>query len=100
MKIELSPVERQYLKGLAHTLNPVVMIGNNGLTDAVMREIAISLDAHELIKIRVQGDDRDARIAMYEQICDDLDAAPVVWRPSDKQRIVPPKSKKALKAQP
>lgn len=108
MKIELSTLERQYLKGLAHGLNPVVMIGNQGLTESVMREIAISLDAHELIKIRVLGDDRDARVALYEQICNDLDAAPVqhigkllvIWRPSDKQRIVLPKSKKDLKAAP
>lgn len=106
MKIELNPVERQYLKGLAHALSPVVMIGGNGLTESVIREIAINLDAHELIKIRVLGDDRDARVAMYEQICDELGAAPVqhigkllvLWRPSDKQRIVPPKNKKALKA--
>ncbi|BEV73373.1 MULTISPECIES: YhbY family RNA-binding protein [unclassified Paludibacterium] len=108
MKIELATFERQYLKGLAHGVDPVVMIGNQGLSESVMREIAISLDAHELIKIRVQGDDRDARIAMFEQICDQLDAAPVqhigkllvIWRPSDKQRIVLPKSKKALKAAP
>lgn len=99
MKIELSAFERQYLKGLAHGLDPVVMIGGQGLSEAVMREIAISLDAHELIKVRVLGDDRDARIAMYERICDELGAAPVqhigkllvIWRPSDKQRIVLPK---------
>jgi len=103
MKIELSAFERQYLKGQAHGLNPVVMIGNQGLSESVMREIAINLDAHELIKVRVQGDDRDARIAFYDQICEQLDAAPVqhigklliLWRPSDKQRIVLPKNKKA-----
>ncbi|MEC5206270.1 MULTISPECIES: ribosome assembly RNA-binding protein YhbY [Vogesella] len=108
MKIELTAVERTYLKGLAHSLNPVVMIGNNGLTDSVIREIAISLDAHELIKVRVLGDDRDARVAMYEQICNDLSAAPVqhigkllvLYRPSDKKLIDLPKSKKALKARP
>lgn len=102
MKIELQPFQRQHLKGLAQTLNPVVMIGNNGLTDAVIREIAINLDAHELIKVRVQGDDREARVAIYEKICDDLDAAQVqhigkllvLYRPSDKQRIELPKSKK------
>ncbi len=102
MKIELTPAERQYLKGLAHSLNPVVMIGNQGLSDPVMREISISLDAHELIKIRVQGDDREQRTAMMEQICDELDAAPVqhigkllvIWRPSDKEKVTLPKVKK------
>ena len=101
MKIELSAFERQYLKGIAHGLSPVVMIGNQGLTEAVLREIAINLDAHELIKVRVLGDDRDARVAMYDRICDELGAAPVqhigkllvMWRPSDKQRIVLPKKK-------
>lgn len=108
MKIELPAFQRQYLKGLAHGLSPVVMIGNQGLTEAVTREIAINLDAHELIKIRVLGDDREARVAMYEQICEQLDAAPVqhigkllvIWRPSDKQRIVLPKNKKALNTAP
>ncbi|UXY14819.1 YhbY family RNA-binding protein [Chitiniphilus purpureus] len=103
MKIELSPAERQYLRGLAHGLNPVVMIGNNGLTDAVIREIAVNLDAHELIKIRVLGDDRALREEYLGRICDELDAAPVqqlgklliVYRPSstDKPRIVLPKGK-------
>ena len=105
MKIELKPFQRKHLQGLAHGLNPVVMIGNNGLTDAVIREIAIILDAHELIKVRVLGDDREARVAMFEQICEDLGAAPVqhigkllvLWRPSDKERIVLPKNKQALK---
>jgi RNA-binding protein len=108
MKIELQAFQRQYLKGLAHGLSPVVMIGNQGLTEAVTREIGINLEAHELIKIRVLGDDRDARVAMYDQICDQLDAAPVqhigkllvIWRPSDKQTIELPKNKKALKAAP
>ncbi|WP_174875995.1 ribosome assembly RNA-binding protein YhbY [Vogesella oryzae] len=108
MKIELTTVQRQYLKGLAHSLNPVVMIGNNGLTESVIREIAINLDAHELIKVRVQGDDRDARVAMYDKICDELGAGQVqhigkllvMYRPSDKQLIELPKSKKALKARP
>lgn len=96
MKIELSAPERRHLRSLAHPLNPVVTIGNRGLSAAVLREIAISLDAHELIKIRVFSDDRATRDNLLEQICDELGAAPVqhigkllvIWRPSDKQRIV------------
>jgi putative YhbY family RNA-binding protein len=53
------------------------MIGESGLTESVMKEIAASLDAHGLIKVRVFGDDREARVAMYEQICSELDASPV-----------------------
>ncbi len=102
--IELTPDQRRYLKSLAHHLNPVVMIGNNGLTDAVIREITLNLDAHELIKIRVLGDDRALREQFLQQICTDLGAAPVqhigklllVYRPGDedKRKIVLPKNKK------
>ena len=75
--IKLTPAERSALRAEAHGLNPVVMVGEAGLTAAVMKEIASSLDAHGLIKVRVFGDDREARVAMYEQICGELDAAPV-----------------------
>ena len=102
--IELTPDQRRHLKSLAHHINPVVMIGNNGLTDSVIREIAVSLDAHELIKIRVLGDDRELREQYFQKICSDLGAAPVqhigklllIYRPSEnhKNAIVLPKSKK------
>ncbi|WP_314443261.1 ribosome assembly RNA-binding protein YhbY [Massilia timonae] len=75
--IKLTPAERSTLRAEAHGLNPVVMIGEAGLTESVVKEISASLDAHGLIKVRVFGDDREARVAMYEQICLDLDAAPV-----------------------
>ncbi len=75
--LKLTPAERSALRAEAHGLNPVVMIGESGLTESVMKEVAASLDAHGLIKVRVFGDDREARIGMYEQICTELDAAPV-----------------------
>ena len=75
--LTLTPVERSALRAEAHGLKPVVMIGESGLTESVMKEIAASLDAHGLIKVRVFGDDREARVAMYEHICGELDAAPV-----------------------
>jgi putative YhbY family RNA-binding protein len=75
--LTLTPAERGALRAEAHGLNPVVMIGEAGLTPAVMKEIASSLDAHGLIKVRVFGDDRENRIAIYEQVCAELDAAPV-----------------------
>ena len=74
---KLTPVERSALRAEAHGLKPVVIIGEAGLTPAVMKEIAASLDSHGLIKVRVFGDDREARVAMYETICEELDAAPV-----------------------
>jgi RNA-binding protein len=75
--MKLTPAERSALRAEAHGLNPVVMIGADGLTPSVLKEIDKSLDAHGLIKVRVFGDDREARVAMYEQICGDLGAAPV-----------------------
>lgn len=75
--MKLTPAERSALRAEAHALNPVVIISESGLTPGVMKEIDASLDAHGLIKIRVFGDDREARIEMYETICAKLDAAPV-----------------------
>jgi putative YhbY family RNA-binding protein len=75
--LTLTPAERSALRAEAHGLNPVVMIGEAGLTPAVMKEISSSLDAHGLIKVRVFGDEREERVAIYEQICEELGAAPV-----------------------
>jgi len=85
-----TPAQRADLRAQAHALHPVVIIGGDGLTDPVLAEIERNLVAHQLIKIRVFGDERDARIAIYDQICDRLNAAPVqhigkllvVWRPA------------------
>ncbi|MDW5416764.1 MULTISPECIES: ribosome assembly RNA-binding protein YhbY [unclassified Iodobacter] len=103
--MELTSDQRRHLKSLAHHIDPVVMIGNNGLADAVIREIAVNLDAHELIKIRVLGDDRALREEYMQKICSELGAVAVqhigklliVYRASntDKPRIVLPKAKKA-----
>ncbi len=73
----LTPSERSELRAEAHALKPVVIIGEAGLTPAVMKEIDAGLNSHGLIKVRVFGDDRDARVAMYDEICNKLQAAPV-----------------------
>lgn len=75
--LKLTPAERSALRSEAHALNPVVIVGEAGLTPSVMKEIDTSLNAHELIKVRVFGDDREARLEMYETICEELDAAPI-----------------------
>ena len=87
--LKVSPAQRAALRSQAHALKPVVLIGAEGLTDAVLAEINVHLAAHELIKIRVFGDEREARVAIYESICDTLNAAPiqhigkllVIWKP-------------------
>jgi putative YhbY family RNA-binding protein len=86
--IELTPAQRREFRAAAHHLNPVVTIAGNGLTPAVMGEIDRSLQAHELIKIKVQGAERDARDELMQDLCTQLEAAPVqhigniliVWR--------------------
>lgn len=73
----LTPTERKDLKARAHPLDPVVIIGDAGLTKGVFKEIERALTAHELIKVRVTNDDRDERNAFLAQISEELDAAPV-----------------------
>ena len=75
--LNLTPAERSDLRSQAHGLNPVVMIGESGLTPAVVKEADAALNAHGLIKIRVFGDDREARLAYYDTLCSELGAAPV-----------------------
>jgi RNA-binding protein len=75
--LKLNSKQIAHLRGLAHSLSPVVMIGNNGLTDNIFKEIEQSLNAHELIKIQVAGDDRDARRLIYAQICEKTNAVAV-----------------------
>lgn len=85
---ELTPVQRRELRARAHHLNPVVSIADNGLTPTVLAEIERSLQAHELIKIKVHGAEREQREALLAELCSKLDAAPVqhigtiliVWR--------------------
>jgi RNA-binding protein len=77
MMLKLTPAERSALRSEAHALDPVVIIGESGLTPSVMKEIDVSLNAHGLIKVRVFGDDRDARVGMYAHICDELGSAPI-----------------------
>ena len=77
MPKELTPAERQALKGRAHGLRPVVLVGAGGLTPPVVAEVDRALQAHELIKIRVMGEDREAREGLLGQVCAAADATPV-----------------------
>jgi RNA-binding protein len=94
--LKVSSDQRAELRSQAHALKPVVLVGAEGLTDAVLSEIKVHLGAHQLIKIRVFGDEREERIAIYEEICDKLNAAPiqhigkllVIWKPESTQPAV------------
>jgi putative YhbY family RNA-binding protein len=100
--LTLSVSQRTELKARAHSLNPTVMIGNAGLTPSVLNEITRTLKSHELIKIRVMSDDREARAALLEEICTALNAAPVqhigkilvIYQPQETPLLSLPKRKK------
>jgi len=113
-QIQLSVQQRKVHRAEAHHLDPVVMIGNDGLTANVRKEIDAALNAHGLIKVRVLGDDRVQREAMYQSLADELAAAPiqhigkllVLWRPKppkaktlngDEDRMAGPREFKVLK---
>ncbi len=93
--IQLTPAQRKEHRAAAHHLDPVVLIGAEGLTPAVRKETDAALNAHGLIKVRVFSDDRASRDTLLATLADELGAAPiqhigkllVLWRP------VPPKEK-------
>ena len=74
MKKNLSDVEKKALLKKSHSLKPVVKIGQHGLTDAVLAEVDIALNAHELIKVRIRGADKDKRTEQCAQIEHQLNA--------------------------
>src|SRR5690625_2857043 len=75
--LSISVAERNQYRALAHHLKPVVLMGDQGLTDAVLKEIDTHLQAHQLIKIRVSEDERSVRQAYLQQICTELGAEPI-----------------------
>jgi RNA-binding protein len=75
--LELDSTTRSDLRSKAHSISPTVMIGADGLTEGVLKETEIALASHELIKVRVLGDDRELRLEIYDQICEQLGAAKV-----------------------
>ncbi|WP_456408375.1 ribosome assembly RNA-binding protein YhbY [Thiolapillus sp.] len=72
--MSLSNPQVRHLRGLAHSLKPVVMVGQHGLRESVLEEIGIALDFHELIKIKVSASDRDERDKIIANILDETRA--------------------------
>jgi len=68
MPAALSNPQKRYLRGLAHDLKPVIMVGQKGVTPAVLAELDAALSFHELIKVKLADDDRESRRASIEQI--------------------------------
>ena len=95
----LSTKQKQFLKGLAHHLNPVVMLGGNGLTEGVLAEIENALNHHELIKVKIAGADRETKQLIIDAIVRETKAAQVqtighilvLYRPSEEVKIQLPR---------
>ncbi|MDT0177099.1 ribosome assembly RNA-binding protein YhbY [Pantoea sp. RRHST58] len=97
--MNLSTKQKQHLKGLAHPLKPVVMIGGNGLTEGVLAEIESALEHHELIKVKIASEDRETKQLIVEAIVRETNAGNVqvigktlvLYRPSKESKISLPR---------
>jgi len=100
--LTLTPTERRALRADAHHLDPVVLVGGDGLTDAVVREVDAALTAHGLIKVRVFADERPVREEVLDALTQRLSAAPVqhigkllvLWRPVPDRAKAEPEDRK------
>ncbi|OOS00292.1 RNA-binding protein [Haemophilus paracuniculus] len=102
--MSLTTKQRQFLKGLAHHLSPVVMLGGNGLTEGVLAEIDNALDHHELIKVKIAGADRETKQLIIDAIVRETNAEQVqtighilvLYRQSDEKKIALPRATKSI----
>lgn len=100
MPITLTNAQNRFLRGQAHGLKALLQVGAKGVTDAVVSEVDSALEHHELIKVRVSAEDREARDTMIGELAARTDAAlvqrigniAVLYRQSrDKRQIVLPR---------
>jgi len=97
--MHLTTKQKQYVKGLAHSLEPVIQLGNNGLTEGVVAEIDNALAHHELIKVKVPSDDREEKALIMDAIAGETKSTKiqtightlVIYRPSDEAKITLPR---------
>ncbi len=97
--MNLSNKQKQYLKGLAHPLKPIIQLGNNGFTEGVLAEIESALAHHELIKVKIPTDDRDEKQLIIDAIVRETAAVKVqtighvlvIFKPSPEKKISIPK---------
>lgn len=93
----LSSFQKRYLRGLAHSLHPLVMLGQKGVTAALIGELTLALDHHELVKLRLSGADREQRKAQVDEISSRSGAELVqtightatLWRRNEKEPKLP-----------
>ena len=97
--MKLSTKQKQHLKGLAHNLKPVVLMGSNGLTEAVLAEVELALNHHELIKVKVASEDRETKQLIIDAIVRETGAEKVqsigkvlvLFRQSEQRKIEIPR---------
>ena len=97
--MSLNKKQIQHLRGVAHSLKPVVLLGNNGLTEAVVAEIDYALNHHELIKVKIPTDDKETKALIVEAICRETKSIQVqvigktlvIYRKSEENKIRIPK---------
>jgi len=98
--MSLNKKQIQHLKGVAHSLKPVVLLGNNGLTEAVVAEIDYALGHHELIKVKIPTEDKETKTLIVEAICRETKSTQVqvigktlvIYRESEEKKIRIPKT--------
>ena len=96
--MQLTGKQKNYLRGLAHNINPIITIGSNGLSEAVLNELKAALEYHELLKIKLPANDKAVKASLMATICTETDSEPVqligrvgvVYKQSEKQKIIIP----------
>ena len=94
----LTGKQKNYLRGIAHTMNPIVTIGGKGLTEAVMNEVELALNHHELVKIKLPSNSKSEKVALLAQITSQSNSEPVqligrvgvIYRAGDEPKITLP----------
>lgn len=97
--MNLNKKQIQHLKGLAHSLKPTILLGSNGLTEAVVAEIDYTLSHHELIKIKIPTDDKETKSLIVDAICRETNSTMIqvigktliIFRQSEEKKIHIPK---------
>ncbi len=96
MPITLASAQKRYLRGLAHDLKPVILVGGKGVTDRLVAEASHALEIHELIKVKVAAEDRVARDEAITALAESVDAVlvarignvAVLYRPHPEQALI------------
>lgn len=93
----LTPFQKRYLRGLAHSLSPVVLLGQKGVTASVISELIVAIGHHELVKVRLSGGDREERTAQTEaltsgahcELVQTIGHTATLWKRNEKEPKLP-----------